>query len=87
MFYMHRMIECLGSDVLQLLSPLLGQLLDNPITPTNLPNNNNNNTSTPTSSHTKDLLEFIRLINQIMSRFKVLSVLIYIYIPSIYWMI
>ena len=48
---MHRMIDCLGSNVLQYLSSIINQLMIN--------------------CGLKDMIEFVRLLNQLMSKFKV----------------
>jgi len=50
MFYMHRMIDCIGNEVLQFLPPIITQMM--------------------TNCGLKDLTEFVRLVNQLMSKFK-----------------
>lgn len=48
---MHRMVECLGIDVLEFLPPIIDKMV--------------------IDCGLKDLLEFIKLLNQLISKFKV----------------
>lgn len=53
-FYMHRMIACLGAEVLEFVPSVINILIP--------------------SCGLKDFVELVRLINQIMSKFKVICI-------------